>query len=130
MFPILLILAILPIHPIHSFHLLYFNIFSACYNQVLDGQYHMFVLEGLAEKGIARLWDTLPRPLEEGMTLGVVEWSTQYSMLCLAFKSIVVVKPAHKFQYAKSAVQSSLSKTVHVLNFAGIQVQANSSFHE
>ena len=27
----------------------------------------MFVLEGLAEKGIKRLWEKLPRPQEEGM---------------------------------------------------------------
>lgn len=37
--------------------------------QVLDGQYHMFVLEGLAEKGIRRLWEKLPRPQEEGKNL-------------------------------------------------------------
>ncbi|XP_020606074.1 uncharacterized protein FLJ43738-like [Orbicella faveolata] len=36
--------------------------------QVLDGQYHMFVLEGLAEKGIRRLWEKLPRPQEEDIT--------------------------------------------------------------
>ena len=34
--------------------------------QVLDGQYHMFVLEGLATEGIKKLWDKLPRPQEEG----------------------------------------------------------------
>ena len=34
--------------------------------QVLDGQFHMFVLEGLAAKGIKRLWTKLPRPEEEG----------------------------------------------------------------
>ena len=31
--------------------------------QVLDRQYHLFVLEGLA---IKKLWDKLPRPQEEG----------------------------------------------------------------
>ena len=39
--------------------------------QVLDGQYHMFVLEGLADKGIRRLWQNLPRPQEEGKGSGV-----------------------------------------------------------
>ena len=34
--------------------------------QVLDGQYHVFVLEGLANEGIKKLWDKLPRPQEEG----------------------------------------------------------------
>ena len=37
--------------------------------QVLDGQYHIFVLEGLADKGIRRLWEKLPRPQEDGKIL-------------------------------------------------------------
>lgn len=36
--------------------------------QVLDGQYHIFVLEGLTEKGVRRLWEKLPRPQEEDIT--------------------------------------------------------------
>lgn len=36
--------------------------------QVLDGQYHVFVLEGLANEGIQKLWDKLPRPQEEDIT--------------------------------------------------------------
>ncbi|KAL9960808.1 hypothetical protein ACROYT_G034311 [Oculina patagonica] len=36
--------------------------------QVLDGQYHVFVLEGLGAKGIKRLWEKLPRPQEEDIT--------------------------------------------------------------
>lgn len=36
--------------------------------QVLDGQYHMFVLEGLADRGIKKLWHNLPRPQEEDIS--------------------------------------------------------------
>lgn len=36
--------------------------------QVLDGKYHVFVLEGLADKGIKRLWQNLPRPQEEDIS--------------------------------------------------------------
>lgn len=36
--------------------------------QVLDGQYHVFVLEGLATQGIKRLWENLPRPQEKDIT--------------------------------------------------------------
>ena len=47
----------------------FFELFVLFIQQVLDGQYHMFVLEGLAEKGIRRLWEKLPRPQEEGKIL-------------------------------------------------------------
>lgn len=33
---------------------------------MLDGEFHMFVLEGIAKDGIERLWTRLPRPPESG----------------------------------------------------------------
>lgn len=45
--------------------------------QVLDGQYHIFVLEGLVEKGIRRLWEKLPRPQEEDITKFNVLYNSQ-----------------------------------------------------
>ena len=63
--------------------------FVLCIQQVLDGQYHMFVLEGLAEKGIRRLWEKLPRPQEEGKILRSKSWQKIAMCLCVVEKLFI-----------------------------------------
>lgn len=66
----------------HCRHESSFILFLSFLTQVLDGQYHIFVLEGLTEKGVRRLWEKLPRPQEEGrITLHTLALSLQFSSL-------------------------------------------------
>ena len=37
--------------------------------QILDGTMHMFVLEGLRDKAIKEVWETLPQPENSGILL-------------------------------------------------------------
>ena len=66
----------------HCRHESSFILFLSFLTQVLDGQYHIFVLEGLTEKGVRRLWEKLPRPQEEGtITLHALTLSLPFSSL-------------------------------------------------
>lgn len=35
--------------------------------QIIDGDFHIFILEGLSEGGIRKLWDTLEHPEPNGI---------------------------------------------------------------
>ena len=66
----------------HCRHESSFILFLSFFTQVLDGQYHIFVLEGLTEKGVRRLWEKLPRPQEEGtITVHALTLSLPFSSL-------------------------------------------------
>lgn len=36
--------------------------------QILDSEIHLFVLEGLRDKGVRMLWESLPTPQNSGKT--------------------------------------------------------------
>lgn len=40
--------------------------------QVLDGSQHLFVLEGLRDKAIKEVWETLPQPENSGLKFSVM----------------------------------------------------------
>ena len=45
--------------------------------QLLDGKMHLFVLEGLRDGGIQRLWESMPKPENSGTVSLPKSGSTQ-----------------------------------------------------
>ena len=55
--------------------------------QLMDGDLHMFILEGIRDRAVSSLWNTLPRPENSGELYIVTSASCQCCILSLTYST-------------------------------------------
>ena len=70
---------------------------------VMDGYFHIFVLEGLRDCAIKELWEALPQPEKDG---------TKEGSICLYFLSALFIANCH-FYYFQMYQRSKNKKNKH-----------------